>query len=84
LQGTALTELPRPQEFEEVAALVSEDQVAEAVVCGTDVDRHLAAIAEFATAGYDTVHVHGVGPDQETLLRFYAEEVRPRLAPRPE
>lgn len=79
LQGTALAELPRPKEFEEVAALVSEDQVADAVVCGVDVDRHLAAIAEFAAAGFDTVYVHGVGPDQETFLRFYAEEVLPRL-----
>lgn len=79
LQGTSLTELPRPQEFEEVTALVSEDQVADVVVCGTDVDRHLETIAEFATAGYDTVYVHGVGPDQETFLRFYAEEVMPRL-----
>jgi len=79
LQGTSLTELPRPKEFEEVAALVSEEQIADVVVCGTDVDRHLAAIAEFATAGFDTVYVHGIGPDQETFLRFYAEEVRPRL-----
>ena len=79
LQGTTLTELPRPKEFEEVASLVTEEQVADAVVCGTDVDRHLAKIAEFATAGFDTVYVHGVGPDQETFLRFYAEEVVPRL-----
>ena len=79
LEGTALTELPRPQEFEQVAALVSEDQVAEAVVCGTDVERHLEAIAEFAAAGFDTVYVHGVGPDQEAFLRFYEAEVMPRV-----
>jgi G6PDH family F420-dependent oxidoreductase len=84
LRGTAITELPRPQEFEEVAELVDEDRIAEAVVCGADVDRHLEAIARFATAGYDTVYVHGVGPDQETFFRFYAEEVLPRLGRRPE
>lgn len=79
-EGTMLTELPRPKEFGEVAALVSEEQVADKVVCGTDVGRHLAAIAAFATAGYDTVYVHAVGPDQETFFRFYGEEVLPRLA----
>ena len=79
LAGQSLTELPRPQEFAEVAALTSEDAVAEQVVCGVDVDRHLAALAEFVTAGFDTVYVHGIGPDQETFLRFYTEEVLPRL-----
>jgi G6PDH family F420-dependent oxidoreductase len=79
-QGTMLTELPRPKEFEEVATLVTEDQVAAAVVCGADPDRHVAAIAAFASAGFDTVYVHGVGPDQETFLRFYREEILPRLA----
>jgi G6PDH family F420-dependent oxidoreductase len=82
--GTMITELPRPREFEQVAELLDEDQVAERVVCGTDVDRHLEAIARFATAGYDTVYVHGVGPDQETFLRFYRDEVFPRLPSRPE
>ena len=80
LKRTSLTELPRPTEFEEIAALVTEDQVAETVVCGTDVERHLEAIAGFATAGYDTVYVHGVGPDQEAFFRFYADEVLPKLA----
>jgi coenzyme F420-dependent glucose-6-phosphate dehydrogenase len=79
IEGTALAELPRPEEFEQLAALVTEDQVADVVVCGVDVDRHLEAIAEFATAGFDTVYVHGVGPDQETFLRFYRDEVLPRI-----
>jgi coenzyme F420-dependent glucose-6-phosphate dehydrogenase len=79
IEGTALAELPRPEEFEQLAALVTEDQVADVVVCGIDVDRHLEAIAEFATAGFDTVYVHGVGPDQETFLRFYRDEVLPRI-----
>jgi G6PDH family F420-dependent oxidoreductase len=79
-KGTTLTELPRPAEFGEVAAFVSEDDVADAVICGTDVDRHLEAITAFVRAGYDTVYVHGVGPDQEAFLDFYRREVFPRLA----
>jgi G6PDH family F420-dependent oxidoreductase len=77
--GTMLTELPRPAEFEQVARFVTEEQVAERVVCGADPARHLDAVAGFATAGYDTVYVHGVGPDQETFLRFYREEILPRI-----
>lgn len=78
-EGTMLTELPRPQEFEQVAELVSEDDVADSVVCGTDVDRHLEAIAEFASAGFDTVYIHQIGPDQEAMVRFYRDEIIPRL-----
>ena len=80
LTGTVLTELPRPTEFEQVAALVTEEQVAANVVCGTDVDRHLEAIAAFAVAGFDRVYVHQVGPDQSAFFRFYRDEVIPRLA----
>ena len=80
LTGTAVTELPRPTEFEQIAALVTEDQVAEHVVCGTDVDRHLEAIASFAAAGFDRVYVHQVGDDQAAFFRFYRDEVLPRLA----
>jgi G6PDH family F420-dependent oxidoreductase len=80
LKGSVTTELARPADFEAAAALVTEDAVAEVAVCGVDVDRHLAAIAAFASAGFDTVYVHHVGPDHETFFRFYTEEVMPRLA----
>jgi G6PDH family F420-dependent oxidoreductase len=80
LEGAALTELPRPQDFEQLASLVSEDQAAAKVVCGMDPADHLAAIAAFATAGFDTVYVHQVGDDQDTFFRFYNTEVLPQLS----
>jgi G6PDH family F420-dependent oxidoreductase len=80
LSGTVLTELPRTTEFEQVAELVTEDQVADKVICGNDVDRHLEAITAFAAAGFDRVYVHQVGPDQDAFFRFYRDEVVPRLA----
>ena len=79
LTGTMITELPRPTEFEQVAELVTEDQVAANVVCGVDVERHLEAIAAFAAAGFDRVYVHQVGPDQAAFFRFYRDEIVPRL-----
>ena len=80
LPGPLHTELSRPEEYEAVAALVSEEDVAEGVVCGPDPDRHLEAIAEFASAGFDHVYVHQVGPDQEGFFAFYEREVLPRLS----
>lgn len=75
-------ELPQPAHFEQAAASVTEDDIAEAVTCGPDPDRHAAAIEEFLDAGYDHVYVHQIGPDQEGCIRFYEREVLPRLEDR--
>ncbi|HUP32460.1 MAG TPA: TIGR03557 family F420-dependent LLM class oxidoreductase [Gaiellaceae bacterium] len=72
-----LTKLRVPADFQDVAELVGEDQVCERVVCGADADAHVAKIKEFADAGFDHVHVHQVGADQETFFRFYEHEVLP-------
>ena len=68
-------ELALPRHFEQVAELVSEDDVAAKVVCSPDADAHRAAIQEFADAGYDHVYIHQVGPDQEGFLDFYSREI---------
>ncbi len=78
--GQASQELPLPMHFEQVSELVTEDMIAESIVCGPDVDRHLEAIRSFADAGYDHVAVHQVGPDQDGAIRFYRERVMPRLS----
>ena len=77
LQGPLSQELPLPSHFEEAVAMVTEDDVAESVVCGPDLDAHLEGIEAFATAGFDHVYVHQVGPDQAGFLDFYARDVLP-------
>ncbi|HEX6209818.1 MAG TPA: TIGR03557 family F420-dependent LLM class oxidoreductase [Methylomirabilota bacterium] len=75
-------ELSIPAHFESAAELLTEEAVAESVVCGPDPTRHLEAIQQYAEAGFDHVCVHQVGPDQEGFLRFYAREILPRLRER--
>lgn len=79
LRGSFKNELPLPRHLEEASSLVTEDAVAEVVVCGPAVDRHVERILKFEDAGFDHVYVHQVGPDQEGLFRFYGAEVLPRL-----
>jgi coenzyme F420-dependent glucose-6-phosphate dehydrogenase len=74
-----LAKLRVPADFQAVAELVTEDQVAEKIVCGSDPDEHLARIEEFVDAGFDHVHVHQVGNDQEAFFRFYEDEIIPRV-----
>ena len=65
-----------------MAELVTEESVAESVICGPDPERHLAGIAKYAEASYDHVCVHQVGPDQARFMRFYEREIFPRLGTR--
>ncbi|MGI8886960.1 MAG: LLM class flavin-dependent oxidoreductase, partial [Gaiellaceae bacterium] len=74
-----LTKLRVPADFQAVADLVTEEQVCENVLCEADPEMHLAKIQEFADAGFDHVHVHQVGADQETFFRFYEKDVLPRV-----
>jgi G6PDH family F420-dependent oxidoreductase len=75
LQGPLSQELPLPSHFEAASAMVTEEDVAEAVVCGPDPSAHLAGIEAFAEAGFDHVYVHQVGPDQQGFLEFYEREI---------
>jgi G6PDH family F420-dependent oxidoreductase len=79
MESSLSWELPLPKHFEDVAKLVTEDAVAEEVVCGPDPARYVEAIQEYVDAGFDHVAVHQVGPDQEGFFAFFAAEVMPRL-----
>ena len=70
-----LTELSRPEEFEAIAVAVGRDRITDAVVCAVDAAPIVAAIDRFVGAGYDTVYLHQVGPDQDRLIRLAGEEL---------
>ena len=59
--------------------MVTEDDVAESVLCGPDIERYVATVEEFTEAGFDHVYFHQVGRDQEGLFRFFREELASRL-----
>jgi len=75
LKGPLGQELPLPSHFEEAAAMVSEDDVAESVVCGPDPASHIQAIERFEQAGFDHVAIHQVGPVTEGFFELYANEI---------
>jgi coenzyme F420-dependent glucose-6-phosphate dehydrogenase len=81
LQGETTTLLPNPAHFEQATATITEEQVAQVVVCGSDPQRHIQGIRACEEAGFDHVHVHQVGPDQEGFFRFYEKEILPQFRP---
>jgi G6PDH family F420-dependent oxidoreductase len=79
LPGQLAQELALPSHFEQAVELVDEDAVTSMVPCGPDPERHLDVIRKYADAGYDSVFVHQIGSDQDGFLRFYGEEVLPKV-----
>jgi len=79
LGGPLFTELAQPSHFEAAFEPISEDKVAEAIVCGPDVEKHVEAIRKAEKAGYTHCCVHQVGPDQAGFIEFYEREVFPAL-----
>ena len=80
LPGELAQVLPNPAHFEQAAELVTEEMIAEAVPCGPDLDRHLAAFEEFERAGVDELFVQQIGGLHDEFFEAYAQHVLPRYA----
>jgi coenzyme F420-dependent glucose-6-phosphate dehydrogenase len=79
LAGTQGQELPRPSDFEAAVQNLTEEQTTADTPCGPDPEPVLAAIRKWEEAGFDHIALHQIGPDQEGFLRFWRDELQPRL-----
>jgi G6PDH family F420-dependent oxidoreductase len=79
LQGPLLSDLRLPSHFMQAASAIKEEDIAQAVICGPDPARHIAAITQAIEAAYTHVWVHQIGPDQAGFFEFYAYDVLPKL-----
>lgn len=78
--GLAGQDLPTTTHFDQIAGIVTPEMVADRYVCGSDRDAHIAAIEEFVDAGFDEVHVLQIGPRQQDMISYYAEDFLPAFA----
>jgi G6PDH family F420-dependent oxidoreductase len=72
--------LPNPAHFEQVAELITEEAIAEAVPCGPDLDEHVASLQEYADAGVDELFVQQIGGGHDEFFDVYRREVLPRFS----
>jgi G6PDH family F420-dependent oxidoreductase len=80
LGGTQGQELPRPSDFEGAVNDLTEEQTTEGTPCGPDPEPVLETVRKWERAGFDRIAFHQVGPDQDGFLRFWREELQPRLS----
>src|SRR3954468_21687686 len=71
-------ELPGPSAFDAASSYVREDDVAESIPCGDDVDAVLEAAKEYADAGFSHLALVQIGGDQQ---QPYLEWSRRTLMP---
>lgn len=79
IKGELSQILPTVTHFEQAAQMVTEEMVAQSVVCGPDPQRHMDKIQTFIDAGYDHVYIHQVGHDQAGFFDFYRREILPEF-----
>ena len=76
-----LTELARPRDFEAAARTAARDAIRSTVVCTTGPAPIVEAIDKFVAAGFDTVYLHQIGPDQRRLSDLASSELLPHYRP---
>jgi coenzyme F420-dependent glucose-6-phosphate dehydrogenase len=79
LKGPLGQELATPSDFEEAAAMVDEEDVAESTPCGPDPEPYLEQIRKYADAGFTHVYMHQIGDNQDEFAEFAAKELMPKL-----
>jgi alkanesulfonate monooxygenase SsuD/methylene tetrahydromethanopterin reductase-like flavin-dependent oxidoreductase (luciferase family) len=74
---TVFGELAKPEDFEHLAEAVGRSTISDVVVCTTEPAPVIAAIDRFVSAGFDTIYLHQVGPDQQRLVDMASNELLP-------
>lgn len=68
-----------PEDFAEIAKLVKPENYKNRMLISPDLDEHLTYIQQFVDLGFDEIHVHNVGRNQEQFIKAFAERVLPKL-----
>lgn len=68
-----------PEDFAEIAKLVKPENYKNRMLISPDLDEHLEYIQQFADLGFDEIHVHNVGRNQEQFIREFGKKVLPRI-----
>lgn len=77
--GQLTQDLPTPEHFNQATQMVTEEQIANQVACGPDVEKHVKMVQKYADAGYTHLYVQQVGDDQDAFFNFWDRELRSAL-----
>jgi G6PDH family F420-dependent oxidoreductase len=71
-----------PEDFAEIAKLVRPEHFKNRMLITPDLEEHRAYIQRFIDLGFDEIHVHNVGRNQEQFIRVFGEQLIPSFSPK--
>ncbi len=77
--GQLTQDLPTWTHFEQAAQMVTADVLTDRIPCGPDAGPVVELVEEYADAGFDRIHFHQVGPDQQAFLGLWTSTLRDAL-----
>lgn len=71
--------LPTPRHFEQAAELVTPGMTRDSLVCGPDIERHVASYGPYLAAGFEEVYVAAIGPYYRDMISRFGADVLPAV-----
>jgi coenzyme F420-dependent glucose-6-phosphate dehydrogenase len=68
-----------PEDFAEMAKLVRPENYKNRMLISADLDEHRDYMQQFVDLGFDEIHVHNVGRNQQEFITTFGEQVIARL-----
>jgi G6PDH family F420-dependent oxidoreductase len=68
-----------PEDFAEIAKMVRAEHYTNRMLISANLEEHLTYIQRFVDLGFDEIHVHNVGRNQEAFIRTFGTQIIPNL-----
>lgn len=75
----AKADIRDPEVFEAMAKMVRPEHFKGRVHISKDADFHVNLVQHFIDMGFNEIYVHNVGRNQSEFIKWYGQEVLPRL-----
>jgi G6PDH family F420-dependent oxidoreductase len=68
-----------PEDFAEIAKLVRPENFKNRMIISQHIDEHRENLQRFIDLGFNEIHIHNVGRNQEQFIKAFGEQVIPNL-----
>jgi coenzyme F420-dependent glucose-6-phosphate dehydrogenase len=72
-------DIRNPEDFAAMAKLVRPEDFKNRVLISSDLEEHTAHIQRYLDFGFDEIHLHNVGRNQQEFIEVFGREVLPNL-----
>ncbi|WP_235893391.1 hypothetical protein [Litoribacter populi] len=82
-ESDLLAELGNPKQFEQAAAYVRPEDLADHVYMGSDPDLFIETIRSYQKLGFSKISIHNVNRNQKEFIDFFGQYILPKVKKTP-